>query len=73
MNASLLVYRFASAWREGIRKMMQRIVTAILAAVVAGLLIGASVARGQDSTSAVAAKVVPATTMQNSYKNNTRG
>ena len=63
MNPSLLVYRFASAWREGIRKMMQRIFTAILAAVAAGLFIGAGAARGQDATTSKSAPaIIPATT-----------
>ncbi len=47
MMRTLLVYRFASAWREGIIKMTQRIFTAILAATVAGLTVGA--ARGQEA------------------------
>ncbi len=41
--------------------MMQKIFTAIVAAVVAGLLIGAGTARGQDSNSFAAAKIAPAT------------
>jgi hypothetical protein len=49
MDAINLMYRFASAWREGIRKMLQRIVAAVLAAVAAGLLLGSGVARGRDA------------------------
>ena len=50
MNEAFLVYRFASAWREGIYKMWQRIFAAIVAAMVMGLFIGAGVARGQEAT-----------------------
>ena len=49
MNASLLVYRFASAWREGIKKMLQRIFAAIVAVVAVVLFMGAGVARGQEA------------------------
>jgi uncharacterized membrane protein YkvI len=51
MTRFLLVYRFASAWREGIRKMLQRIFTAIVAAMVAVLFVVASVsATGASKT-----------------------
>ena len=50
MNRFLLVYRFASAWREGIKKLSQRIFAAIVAAAVMGLFIGGSAAAGKLET-----------------------
>ncbi len=49
MIRTLLVYRFATAWREGIKKMSQRVITAIIAAAVAGLFLGAGTVRGQEA------------------------
>ena len=64
MIVSQLTYRFSSAWREAIKSMMHRIVTAMLAAVAAGVLIGAGVAHGQDATSQKPAPaLIPATAM----------
>lgn len=61
MNLSLLVYRFASAWREGIKIMSQRIVAAIVAVVVMVLFVGAGVARGQETIPyAPVPEIVPA-------------
>jgi hypothetical protein len=54
MDAINLMYRFASAWREGIKKVLQRIVAAVLAVVAAGLLLGSATARGRDAVSGVA-------------------
>lgn len=48
MNVSLLVYRFASAWREGIKRMLQQIFAVIVAVVVMVLFVGAGVARGRE-------------------------
>lgn len=61
MNCPHLVYRFASAWREGIRIMLQRIFSAIVAALIAGLLVGAGAARGQASGVIKAPNITPAT------------
>lgn len=44
VDVAALVYRFASAWREAVRIMTQRMLNAILVAAAAGLLIGAGIA-----------------------------
>jgi len=64
MDSINLMYRFASAWREGIRKVLQRIVAAVLAVVAAGLLLGSGTARSRDAvpgaSSAAAVSEFPA-------------
>lgn len=48
MMSDYLVYRFASAWREGIKTMTKRVFAALIAAIIAGLCVGAGAARAQE-------------------------
>ncbi len=51
MNWTDLVYRFASAWREALTKMLHSIAAALIAGAVAGLLLGVQIfrlARAED-------------------------
>lgn len=48
MTNMQLVYRFACAWREAIRKMIQRVVAALFAALTVAGLVNVRVARADD-------------------------
>ena len=59
MNLTFLVYRFASAWREAIIKMLQRIAAACVAVAVAGLLLGTQLIRMARADDVVRYKPMP--------------
>lgn len=48
MNWTVFVYRFATVWREAIKKMLQRLFAAAAVAAVAGVWLGSNSARAED-------------------------